>query len=297
MYLHPECRYLIAGIITEQFCSPEMENFQFLRIFLIPELLLLSKHVLSVNARGVDDSVDDLAPVLANSFVSLGSLSLASFLKKICQVTNCEKHTMKLGNPLWIDIENREIVYQNSMGRNMQLVRIKFDDFNLFYDFAFSESPTFEIFLDHSLPNFLRMIRGALDICSLEYISRKNSRLLRRIALCSRLMVRDYSRYKELENYQIPASFFHRVLHKMYSKLKVVPLDGSGSDGKTDYMVTYSDNGHRPRPNRTLFTSSDAFCFYACRIKKIDKSASKRFYKNSLSSQGYMHLLEHPESN
>lgn len=228
-------------------------------------------------------------PLLVQSVPQLSSLSFMSLLEKVCGGANYNSHAADLEIPKRVDLVRGEIIYRAAACKGHDKdIRLSFADFHATYKSTFSEHVFIGPLLTRSLSELLGRVERAVVICTTEYLMRERNDLRHLMAGCLTI-IGDFSNYQELQNYRIPMAIFHRLLKSLYPNLHLHPLGTFSPDGRPEYLVRCSAE-HREVNFRSHFTVSDAFCFYACNIKQVDRTVLDRFV-TSESINDYTSLL------
>lgn len=272
-----------------------MKIFPSLRSILAESFTLLLVLPLMA-ASSASETAGAALPSQSGSSPSLDSQSFLEFLRDEYDDSDCDEHIEKLNVPVSIDSTDKKMVFHlHDTDGNLVSKQITFFAFSKYHDFAFVGNMIGASIVAHvdTLEDLLSMIDGVFIICTPKYLSKVHSALFRNI-MDSLQLITDYSNYRELANHKIPTWFFHCLLMTTHQHLRLSPMEGTSHQGgqSTEYSVAY-EKGNRTSTNRYNFTRAEAFCFYACNIKRVDPSVFDYFFDYP-SSREYMDLLEPP---
>lgn len=226
----------------------------------------------------------------------LNSCCFKSFLRRSCPMAIWGDHLGALTMPTAVDFENEELIYLvvNSRGA-LAYVKVAFDDFKAYYYLAFRNPPTYTFFKTDLLSDLLKLFEGALAICSPRYLVSDDHQFYSASMHCLRENITDFSCYEELEKHAIPAVFFLSLLRVKYPCFTFTPTQNTRSSRQVGYAVSVTP-GTAKRIFAPCFAAADAFCFYAANIEQVDSSVVSYFEDYPTSPDGYMSLLNRPNS-
>lgn len=208
---------------------------------------------------------------------SLGMHCFRQILRIIFGTSKFSKYARYLSSPIYVDMASRLLlyspIYENGVSH---FIEVPLDEFPVYFDFAFTFFTPLANSATRDIENLFRTIEKCCAICTPKYRAKLRTKLHYNMLFVFSTIT-DYSKFREVRNYQIPARAFHQFLMSTYSLFKIARLNTLSDDGRAEYSLAGTGR-RRAGKSRASLSMMYVFAFYASNIRELDLSLFKYRY-------------------